>query len=861
MTKQTISVVVALAAIIFMAVGVEAANPSQSSDKTIDTLTNKPALKYMARDVGRIGGDENRSEMSRSRTVENNPVDKPSKTYGEGDNWLIYWYVCGTDLETGTPNLLETERDMPGHMTRCINEIEQADISSGKVKIFMQAGGTSNWQHPNFKNNNGKVGYYLYDNSHRNWEQLEPLIAISDDPKTQMSSRESLQKFLDYGKKLETTLYPDGKVRRVFIFADHGGGSLVGVCQDEYTNGKTIGLKDIHDAFEEVWGISETNPSFELVALDTCLMSTYETAVALKGTARYMVASEESIVSRIMFEYTGLLSKLSAEPKMSGKELGQVVCDTFWKNCLNDPKQGEIGLTNPVLISTMSVTDLSRMPALESAYENFGRALYEYAKDNPAPGPLGGSAENAEKYGDTILDLQHFAVTIKDSPRLNSASLKKASDTLIRAIDGKKYKGAVVYNEIRGRDRKNGGGLSTFYPFIPDKEDIDKYKELANFNLAPKSQSDFYYLRLESASEEMKGSLPSDTNASKPTNNSSDTNAMNPSPPKGKYFDLSDLEDIKVTADGKTAKIKLTQEQMDRIASVRCILMHFSYEIKDGDLKLNWKLLGDDTAIKADWKKGTFESAFKGKWISIEDEPVFVSVVSESNIDKHGKKTGSELYSVPIELNNRMCSLLISCKYPEEDFSLVGARPDTNSNVPTGELYGIKKGDIVKPKSFGFSISLKNMYEPLKEFLNKYPELETYYLRMPSTFDRKVFFESWLENLSEDERKEVTKEAYAFGEKIVAADVVQFKPYLGAPLTISDTMKIENSPLPDGGYAYCFEFVNPVGGDDVYTNSNAVFLIKNKEVQTAVSEEYMDEFINILITAYYKARKETESAE
>lgn len=166
-------------------------------------------------------GDGNGSNFGGVYETDNAPSVK-------GNNWFIYWYVCGTDLETGEPNLLGNNRDMPVHITRCINEIEQADISSGKVKIFMQASGTSKWQHPKFKNNDGKVGYYLYDDSHRNWEPLKPLVPISEDPKTQMSSRESLEDFLAYGKNLEKTLYPDGKVRRVFIFADHGGGSLKG---------------------------------------------------------------------------------------------------------------------------------------------------------------------------------------------------------------------------------------------------------------------------------------------------------------------------------------------------------------------------------------------------------------------------------------------------------------------------------------------------------------------------------------------------------------------------------------------------------------------------------------------------------
>ena len=112
---------------------------------------------------------------------------------------------------------------------------------------------------------------------------------------------------------------------------DHGGGSLLGVCQDELFGGNSIGLIDIRKAFKDVWTdeISSNNPPFEVVAFDTCIMSTYETAVSLEGIARYMVASQESIWGKVMFNYNGLLEGLSVNPTMNGEELGKLICDTY----------------------------------------------------------------------------------------------------------------------------------------------------------------------------------------------------------------------------------------------------------------------------------------------------------------------------------------------------------------------------------------------------------------------------------------------------------------------------------------------------------------------------------------------------
>ena len=89
----------------------------------------------------------------------------------KSDQWLIYWYVCGTDIETtriafeastdlmsnDTNKLVLAEPDRrPGDATRSIKEVEKADLSPN-VKIFMQAGGTYIWGHEKFRDLNAKI--------------------------------------------------------------------------------------------------------------------------------------------------------------------------------------------------------------------------------------------------------------------------------------------------------------------------------------------------------------------------------------------------------------------------------------------------------------------------------------------------------------------------------------------------------------------------------------------------------------------------------------------------------------------------------------------------------------------------------
>ncbi|MBR1807187.1 MAG: hypothetical protein IJ774_12490, partial [Selenomonadaceae bacterium] len=80
-----------------------------------------------------------------------------------GDQWLIYWYACGTDIESGrilfgpgtdlatNKIVLAEPTRRTGDVTRCIRELERADLSSGKVTVLMQAGGTMVWGHEKFR--------------------------------------------------------------------------------------------------------------------------------------------------------------------------------------------------------------------------------------------------------------------------------------------------------------------------------------------------------------------------------------------------------------------------------------------------------------------------------------------------------------------------------------------------------------------------------------------------------------------------------------------------------------------------------------------------------------------------------------
>lgn len=166
------------------------------------------------------------------------------------------------------------------------------------------------------------------------------------------------------------------------------------------------------------------------------------------------------------------------------------------------------------------------------------------------------------------------------------------------------------------------------------------------------------------------------------------------------------------------------------------------------------------------WQTGEFESAFRGKWIKFAGNVIPVYIISDATKkNTRGKKVGgNKLCIIPVQINGQPYKLFPSCKYPSEKFTVIGTTRnfDMKVTLPIGELRGLQKGDVVTPICNQAKISEDGSYG--------------------------------------------------------------FDGVLGAPITIGDeTPKFELGALPDGKYAYIFEFVNPIGVTDTNTLTNNAF--------------------------------------
>lgn len=195
MFKRTIVAVITFAALLCSLLTVEAANMESYGNGNGREDFHQPVWKVP--DV--------------PTPVQPQPKPEPADNQRVGDNWLIYYYACGTDIERGgTSNNPEG-----GWISKDIEEMQAVKLPPN-VTVLIQAGTTSKWHHK-IVNANGR---YIYDSN-----GLRPDGAPFE---SNMYEPETLTSFLQHGQEYEKTFKP---AHRIFIFTDHGG--VRGVCCDE----------------------------------------------------------------------------------------------------------------------------------------------------------------------------------------------------------------------------------------------------------------------------------------------------------------------------------------------------------------------------------------------------------------------------------------------------------------------------------------------------------------------------------------------------------------------------------------------------------------------------------------------------
>ena len=130
--------------------------------------------------------------------------DEPAPS-GEDGSWAVYWYLCGSDLESEG-----------GFATVDLNELLEVALPEN-VTVVIETGGAAQWQ--NEVIDGSLLQRYVYDS--------EGLTLVDEQPSASMGDSETLEEFLRFAREN----YPAD--RTAVVFWNHGGGSVSGASFDE----------------------------------------------------------------------------------------------------------------------------------------------------------------------------------------------------------------------------------------------------------------------------------------------------------------------------------------------------------------------------------------------------------------------------------------------------------------------------------------------------------------------------------------------------------------------------------------------------------------------------------------------------
>ena len=542
------------------------------------------------------------AENSNTIHIETNELTAPE---AEPGSWAVYWYLCGSDLETNY-----------GCATYDLIEMLEADLPEN-VEVVIQTGGADIWQNDTM--DASKIQRWLCDS--------QGLYLVDEQPLANMGDAQTLYDFLNFAQ------YNFPAEKTAVLFWNHGGGSVTGASFDENYSFDSLNLLEMYAAFDAVWPADKSNPALELVGFDTCLMATIDVAAAFQPFAKYLAASEEVEPGNGWY-YTGWLSDLAANPDMTGEELGISMCTSYYEGCEAAGTQGQ---------TTLSLTDLTRLGGLLKAYESFGQEALEAAVEDPAFfAELGRAASQSENYGGNTRDQGYTNMVDLGHLARQTAWMLPSAQGVTDALED-----CIVY-KVNGPYRREATGLSCFYSYNGDPDNFSGYltvgageafKHLYTYGLTGQLSAEG-----EEYLEEMDRKVDLDNLVPVPTLEDVDWQGFN----------------LELNEDG-AAVMDFGAEAYDILSGVGFSLY---YVDEENDEML---MLGFDNDMTGDWDTGVFTDNFRGVWGAIDGCMVYMELTFDGddyNLYSVPVLLNDQLYylQVAYDFNTEEWSILGACQ-------------------------------------------------------------------------------------------------------------------------------------------------------------------------------------------------------
>ncbi|MDL2237392.1 clostripain-related cysteine peptidase [Christensenellaceae bacterium OttesenSCG-928-K19] len=573
-----------------------------------------------------------------------------------GEDWAIYIYMCGTDLESEI-----------GMATANISELMEVTDANPDVNVYMQTGGTYEWQNP-------FVDPEVMQRFHVD-TQNQQLTLLDEGELASMGDESTLVDFLDWATQHNTA------DKMGVLFWNHGGGPIDGLESDEIF-GNALSIGNLRNAFDE--SNPEGEPFLEFVGFDTCLMANIEVADILSDHARYLIASEE-IEPGGGWDYDSWYAYLCENPDATGAELGTVICDSYYQKCEQDGRAD---------MATLSVVDLAVADELIEEFSNVAASMADVSMvDATANAEIIRGVQATERYGgDTASEGYTNLVDVGDMVYNIAEQLPDGGQGFLSAMEQ-----AVVYN-VCGPYRAYSTGLSIYYPMILNTEDEDSLQAIYDYVSAFGVDEYGMYIC------DLWGLPYGDFAPAGETEE--DTPIEDPQPPVVGGMEVVISEEATVDEDGMY-HMTIDPATLDNVKEVSFSL----YADFDNDI---FCYLGSDNNLYVDWETGYVEDNFQGMWPTIDNQYVTFDLVQST--------AEYIIYSVPILLNGESTNLRVVWEWedPEDpnnyngQYVIWGAWDgiDSETGMPSRDIKEIVDGDEVIPILYCFDMNdPDNMFE------------------------------------------------------------------------------------------------------------------------------------------------------
>jgi len=338
---------------------------------------------------------------------------------------------------------LDGDNDLDPYAIQDINSMELVG-STDKVKIVVQYDTSGNY---------GTRRYLItkdYDQINITSPVLENIGEVN------MGTSSSLTQFIQFC----VTHYPAQKYS--LILWNHGNGFKKpgnlqkDICWDDTSGGDALTIPELAQA------INQAGVSFDLIAMDACMMGMLEVAYEIRNNTKLFVASEENVPAEGL-NYQHFLENLVASPYMDNLSLARSMIDSYL-------------YSYPFGTSlTMAAIDCQSLTSLAIAVNGLAESILNDKKTSKETYRTIVTRETICFSDVDFIDLGDFSYKLTYDPRILSSQVTTSAQQVENQI-----KNTILYHQSQGNNDywtiNNARGISIYLPIY--NKYLDKYNHL-----------------------------------------------------------------------------------------------------------------------------------------------------------------------------------------------------------------------------------------------------------------------------------------------------------------------------------------------------------------------------------------------